>query len=71
MEDKGLVFEGVVVNAFKGAMFTVRMDNGHEVLASVCGRIRKNMIRIIPGDRCLVELSEYDLSRGRIVRRIG
>lgn len=71
MADKGLVFEGIVVNTFKGAMFTVKLDNDHEVLASICGRIRKNMIRVLPGDRCLVELSEYDLKRGRIVRRLG
>ena len=71
MSDNGLVFEGIVVNTFKGAMFTVKLENGHEVLTSICGKIRKNTIRVLPGDRCLVELSEYDLKRGRIIRRIG
>ena len=71
MSSSGLRFEGTVIETFKGAMFTVKLDNGHEVLASVCGRIRKSMIRVIAGDRCVVELSEYDLKRGRIIQRIG
>ena len=51
------------------AMFRVELDNGHKVLAHISGRMRKNFIRILPGDRVLVELSPYDLTRGRIIYR--
>ena len=58
--------EGTVVDAQPNAMFVVKLDNGFEVLAHVSGKIRMNFIRILPGDRVKVELSPYDLSRGRI-----
>ena len=61
--------EGTVVDAQPNAMFVVKLDNGFEVLAHVSGKIRMNFIRIIPGDRVKVELSPYDLSRGRITWR--
>jgi len=61
--------EGRVVEPLPNAMFRVELDNGHKVLAHASGKIRMNFIRILPGDRVLVELSPYDLSRGRIVRR--
>ncbi len=61
--------EGRVVEALPNAMFRVELDNGHEVLAHVSGKIRLNFIRILPGDRVLIELSPYDLSRGRITYR--
>lgn len=61
--------EGTVVEPLPNAMFRVRLDNGHMVLAHVSGKIRMNFIRILPGDRVMVELSPYDLSRGRIVYR--
>ncbi|MDN5293868.1 MAG: translation initiation factor [Eubacteriales bacterium] len=61
--------EGTVVEPLPNAMFRVRLDNGHMVLAYVSGKIRMNFIRILPGDRVMVELSPYDLSRGRIVYR--
>ncbi|HNX18891.1 MAG TPA: translation initiation factor IF-1, partial [Acidobacteriota bacterium] len=51
------------------AMFRLKLDNGHMVLAHISGRMRKNFIRILPGDRVLVELSPYDLNRGRIIYR--
>ncbi|HWG28773.1 translation initiation factor IF-1 [Actinospica sp.] len=61
--------EGRVVECLRSAMFTVELANGHEVLAHISGKIRKNYIRILPEDRVLVELSPYDLTRGRIVFR--
>ncbi|MCM8795091.1 MAG: translation initiation factor IF-1 [Candidatus Omnitrophica bacterium] len=62
--------EGIVIEALPNAMFRVQLDNGHLVQAHVCGRMRMNFIRILPGDRVKVELSPYDLSRGRITFRI-
>lgn len=61
--------EGKVVESLPNAMFRVELANGHKVLAHVSGKIRMNFIRILPGDRVLVELSPYDLTRGRIVYR--
>jgi translation initiation factor IF-1 len=61
--------EGVVKEPLPNAMFRVQLANGHEVLAHVSGKIRLNFIRITPGDRVLVELSPYDLQRGRITYR--
>jgi translation initiation factor IF-1 len=58
-----------VSETLPNAMFRVKLENGHEVLAHVSGRMRKNFIRILPGDRVAVELSPYDLNRGRIVYR--
>ena len=61
--------EGVVVEKLPNAMFKVKLDNDYEVLAHISGKIRMNFIRILPGDRVKVELSPYDLSRGRITWR--
>ncbi len=61
--------EGTVVEPLPNAMFTVELANGHRVLAHVSGKIRMNFIRILPGDKVTVELSPYDLKRGRIVYR--
>jgi len=61
--------EGIVKEALPNAMFRVELANGHMVLAHVSGKIRLNFIRILPGDRVLLELSPYDLKRGRIVYR--
>ena len=61
--------EGKVKEALPNANFKIELANGHEVLAHVSGRIRMNFIRVIPGDRVLVELSPYDLTRGRITYR--
>jgi len=61
--------EGKVVEPLPNAMFRVEMDNGHRVLAHVSGKMRMNFIRILPGDRVKVELSPYDLTRGRITYR--
>lgn len=61
--------EGTIVEALPNAMFRVRLDSGHEVLAHISGKIRMFYIRVLLGDRVLVELSPYDLTRGRIVYR--
>ncbi|MDR2657527.1 MAG: translation initiation factor IF-1 [Oscillospiraceae bacterium] len=61
--------EGVVVEALPNAMFQVRLPNGHMIMAHISGKMRMNFIRIYPGDRVTVELSPYDLTRGRITWR--
>jgi translation initiation factor IF-1 len=61
--------EGVVKEPLPNAMFKVELPNGHQVLAHISGKIRLNFIKVLPGDRVLVELSPYDLSRGRITYR--
>jgi translation initiation factor IF-1 len=67
-EDK-IKMDGVVVEALPGTQFRVKLDNGHEVLAYLSGKMRKYYIRILLGDRVAVEMSPYDLSRGRITFR--
>ena len=67
-EDK-IQIEAEVVDALPNAMFKVRLDNGHEVLAHLAGKMRMHYIRIVPGDKVTVEISPYDLSKGRITYR--
>jgi translation initiation factor IF-1 len=67
-EDK-IQVEGTVIEALPGTQFRVRLDNGHEVLAYLSGRMRKYYIRILLGDSVRVEMSPYDLTRGRIIYR--
>jgi len=62
--------EGKVVEPLPNAMFRVEIEGGHKVLAHISGKMRINFIKILPGDRVLLELSPYDLTRGRIVRRM-
>ena len=62
--------EGTVIEPLPNTMFAVELENGHRVLAHISGKLRMNFIRILPGDRVRVELSPYDLSRGRITYRI-
>jgi translation initiation factor IF-1 len=69
MSKDGIEVEGVVMEPLPNAMFRVALDNGHEVLAHISGRMRVHYIKIVPGDRVKVELSPYDLTRGRIVLR--
>ena len=64
-----LLVEGAVTDSLPNTMFRVKLDNGHMVLATLSGRMRKNYIRVLTGDRVIVELSEYDLTQGRIVKR--
>ncbi|WP_182050277.1 translation initiation factor IF-1 [Changpingibacter yushuensis] len=68
-KDGVIEVEGVVVEALPNAMFRVEMENGHVVLAHISGKIRQHYIKILPEDRVVVELTPYDLSRGRIVYR--
>ncbi len=68
-QDEKLILEGKVVEALPNTSFKVRLDNDHEVLAYLSGRMRKYYIRVLLGDRVRVELSPYDLTRGRIVYR--
>jgi translation initiation factor IF-1 len=68
-KEEGIVVEGTVTEPLKNAMFRVELENGHKVLAHVSGKMRKYYIRILPGDTVTVELSPYDLTRGRITYR--
>ncbi|HLO04851.1 MAG TPA: translation initiation factor IF-1 [Symbiobacteriaceae bacterium] len=68
-KDDVIELEGTVIEPLPNAMFRVELQNGHKVLAHVSGKIRMNFIRILPGDRVTIELSPYDLTRGRIVYR--
>lgn len=68
-KEEALEVEGVVTQALANTRFRVELDSGHKVTAHVAGRMRKNFIRIVPGDRVRVELSPYDLTKGRIVFR--
>jgi translation initiation factor IF-1 len=65
----GIELEGTVIECLRNATFRVELQNGHKVLAHISGKIRKNYIKILPYDRVLVELSPYDLTRGRILFR--
>jgi translation initiation factor IF-1 len=64
-----ITVDGVISDTLPNAMFRVRLDNGHEILAHVSGKMRMNFIRILQGDKVTVELSPYDLSKGRITYR--
>ncbi|MFO0947455.1 MAG: translation initiation factor IF-1 [Planctomycetota bacterium] len=68
-KEDAIEVEGTVMQALANTSFRVKLDNGHEILAHVGGKMRKNFIRIVPGDRVKVEVSPYDLSRGRITFR--
>mgnify|MGYP002725830038 CR=1 FL=1 len=68
-KEEAITVEGTVVEPLKNAMFRVKLPNGHTVLAHVSGKMRKFYIRILPGDTVTVELSPYDLTRGRIIYR--
>lgn len=70
MKTENMPFEGKVLEALANTQFKVKLDNGHELIAHISGRMRKNYIRVIPGDRVELEISPYDLSKGRISRRI-
>jgi len=68
-KEEAIMVEGKVLETLPNAMFRVELSNGHKVLAHVSGKMRMNFIRILPGDSVTLELSPYDLSRGRIIRR--
>ncbi len=69
MANDVIEIQGVVKDTLPNAMFTVELENGASILAHVSGKIRKNFIRILPGDRVTVEMSPYDLTKGRITYR--
>lgn len=69
VKDDAILLEGKTVEALKGGHFRIELDNGHEVLGHLSGKMRKHHIRILPGDRVQVEVSAYDLTRGRITYR--
>jgi translation initiation factor IF-1 len=68
-KEDAIVLEGIVVEPLPNAMFKVKLENGHEVLAHSSGKMRMHRIRILPGDRVQVEITPYDLTRGRITYR--
>ena len=68
-KEDAIVLEGTILESLPNAMFRVELDNGHKVLAHISGKMRQHYIRILPEDRVVVELSPYDLTRGRIVFR--
>jgi translation initiation factor IF-1 len=70
MKEELIEAEGTVLETLPNTMFKVRLDNGHEVLAHLSGKLRLNFIKILPGDRVKLELSPYDLNRGRITYRL-
>lgn len=70
MSKEVIEFEGTIQESLPNAMFKVVLENGHQVLAHISGKIRKNFIRILPGDKVKVELTPYDLTRGRITYRL-
>jgi translation initiation factor IF-1 len=68
-KESTLTVEGTIVEALPNTMFRIDLDNGHRILGHISGKMRKHYIRILPGDRVTVELSAYDLTRGRITYR--
>lgn len=68
-KDDVIELQGTVIEALPNAMFQVELENGHKILAHISGKLRMNFIRILPGDKVTVELSPYDLARGRIIWR--
>lgn len=69
-KEEQIELEGVVIDTLPNTMFRVRLDNGHEIIAHISGKMRKHYIRILTGDRVKVEMSPYDLSKGRITFRM-
>lgn len=70
MGKDGIEMNGVVKECFPDTKFRVVCDNGHEIIAYLAGKMRRNYIRVLPGDQVIVEISPYDLSKGRIIKRI-
>ena len=68
-KDDVIELEGTVIEKLPNAMFQVELENGHKILAHISGKLRMNFIRILPGDKVLIEMSSYDLTKGRIIWR--
>ena len=71
MKQENIQLTGLVLEELGNSMFKVKLENGHEVLCTICGKIRKNYIRIMAGDKVELEVSPYDLTKGRITRRFN
>ncbi len=71
MGKKGILVEGTVLESLPNANFKIELDNGHTILGHISGKMRLHYIRIMPGDRVTVELSPYDLSKGRVIYRFN
>jgi translation initiation factor IF-1 len=69
-KEEPLQVEGTIIETLPNATFRVELENGHKILAYICGKMRKNFIRILPGDKVTVEMSPYDLTKGRITYRM-
>lgn len=69
-KEEKIKVEGTITKAIPGTAFLVELDNGHTITAYLCGKMRMYYIKIIPGDKVLVEISPYDLTRGRIIKRL-
>ena len=69
-KDDSIVFDGTVAETLTNTMFRVKLENGHEIIAHISGRMRKNYIRILTGDKVKVEMTPYDLTKGRITYRM-
>lgn len=69
VKEEAIVLEGTVVETLANTKFRIKIESGHQILAHISGKMRKHFIRIIPGDRVTVEVSPYDLTRGRIIYR--
>ncbi len=68
-KDDVIVVDGVVVEKLPNAQFKIELENGHQIIANISGKLRMNFIKIIPGDKVMVEMSPYDLTKGRITWR--
>lgn len=71
MGKDGIEMNGVVKECFPDTKFRIECDNGHQVIAYLAGKMRRNYIRVLPGDRVTVEISPYDLTKGRIIKRVS
>jgi translation initiation factor IF-1 len=71
IKEEKIEVEGEVIEALRSQMFRIRLDNGHETLGYIAGKMKRYRIRVFPGDRVRIELSAYDLNRGRIVYRLS
>ncbi|HOK56705.1 MAG TPA: translation initiation factor IF-1 [bacterium] len=69
-KEEKIKMEGVIKKVLPATTFEVELENGHEIIAHLCGKMRMNYIKIVPGDKVIVEISPYDLKRGRIIKRI-
>ncbi len=69
-KEEKIKMEGVIKKVLPATTFEVELENGHEIIAHLCGKMRMNYIKIVPGDKVIVEISAYDLKRGRIIKRI-